>query len=195
MVDELICPDCGGVVGATEHTEAGAPCRCFTGSASSAASAAATTSVGTLMGTEALAAEGGGGGVAVETAVAAKPAKICRLCGADLTGQRRYKDHAGYYCADCNKQHTLDEHQGRVRCGACGHLIKPESLTEYEGTKMCPSCYGEKQELKKQQIQRLGFKAARTREDFRQVLLVAYILLGLVAIIAIGAIINHFRGS
>jgi hypothetical protein len=29
MSDELICPDCGGIIGATEITDEGKPCQCF----------------------------------------------------------------------------------------------------------------------------------------------------------------------
>src|SRR5258708_829038 len=29
MAGEILCPDCGGVVGATETTSAGPPCSCF----------------------------------------------------------------------------------------------------------------------------------------------------------------------
>ena len=193
MVDELICPDCGGVVGATENSAAGAPCRCFTSSSSSLSGG--TLSGGTLSGTATLSAEGGGSSVVTDRLPAeAAPPKVCRLCGTDLTGRKRYKDNSGYYCADCNHKQTLDDHQGRVRCRACGHLVKAESLTDYEGTRMCPTCYGERMDLKKHRIQKIGFKGARTREDFRQVLIVVYVLLGLVGIILIGVVVNHFRG-
>ncbi len=181
MVDELICPDCGGVVGATERTEAGLPCRCFTASS-------ASISGGTMSGGEAAAAEGGSSVV-----TEARP-KLCRLCGTDLTGRKRYKDGQGYYCADCNREQTKQEHQGRVRCRACGRLVKEESLTDYQGTKMCPTCTGEQNDLKKQRIAKIGFKGARSREELRQAILVVYVLIGLVAVILIGLLINHFRG-
>src|ERR1700722_18346956 len=70
MANEMICPDCGGVVGASETTAAGPPCTCFTNPA------------------------------ATETAVdvPSPKEKICALCGKDVSGHRRVKDSRGYIC-------------------------------------------------------------------------------------------------
>src|SRR5436309_2393163 len=71
MAGELLCPDCGGVVGATETTEAGPPCTCFTSSSSDTA-------------------------VDMPSPAGEKQeAKICVLCGKDVTGHRRLKDSRG----------------------------------------------------------------------------------------------------
>jgi DNA-directed RNA polymerase subunit RPC12/RpoP len=148
MIGELLCPDCGGVVGATETTEAGPPCRCFVKDPADQAKPDETVS-------DAAPPE-------------VTPAKVCRVCGKDVTGQKRVRDHLGYFCYECAKEQELKEHQGRVRCQVCGKLVKPESLTPYEGTKMCPACHHERIEAKKMQIKRMGFKGARTREEVRQ---------------------------
>jgi hypothetical protein len=148
MIGELLCPDCGGVVGATETTEAGPPCRCFVKDPADL--------------------EKSGDTVSDAPAVEVPVAKLCRICGKDVTGHKRVRDHLGYYCYECAKEQELKEHQGRVRCQVCGHLVKPESLTPYEGTKMCPKCHNERIEARQQQIKRMGFKGARTREEIRQ---------------------------
>jgi len=164
MVSELLCPECGGVVGATETTDAGPPCKCF-----STESISTSETVADLP-------------PPVETAVA----KICRICGKDVTGQKRVKDNTGYYCVPCAKEEEKKEHGGRVRCKVCGHLTKEENLEMYEGAKMCHRCRGERLALQKQQIKRLGFKAARTREEWRRILGMVALLVVLLMIMAYG---------
>jgi hypothetical protein len=160
MVGELLCPDCGGVVGATETTEAGPPCKCFV------ADPADKDRHETIS----------------DAAPPVEPAvtKICRLCGADVAGKKRVRDHLGYYCYECAKAQEEKDRGGRVPCRVCGKLTKKEALTDYEGTMMCPRCHQERIDAVKQQIKRIGFKGARTREEIRrmnQLLVVLGILL------------------
>jgi len=166
MIGELLCPECGGVVGATETTEAGPPCKCFIPEPVDKS----------------------------ETVTDAPPpveetpvAKICRICGKDVAGQKRVKDRLGYYCVECAREEDKKEHQGRVRCRACGHLVKEENLTLYEGTRMCPKCHRERIEVQKQQIKRMGFKAARTRAEIQRIYGLVATLVVLMVIMAYGA--------
>jgi DNA-directed RNA polymerase subunit RPC12/RpoP len=164
MVGELLCPDCGGVVGATETTEAGPPCRCFAGEPES--SALSSRMDETAMG---------------ETAVAEPPKpKICRICGKDVAGHRRVKDSAGYMCYDCAKAEEKRELGDRVKCNVCGHLAKETSIQTYEGTRMCSKCYDDRMDLQKKHIRDIGVHDARTRADLSQLnkfLIVAGVLL------------------
>jgi DNA-directed RNA polymerase subunit RPC12/RpoP len=172
MVGEILCPDCGGVVGATETTEDGDPCRCFVGKPADDTQVDAPTP---------------------EPVAPADRPKICRVCGKDVSGQKRAKDHTGYYCYDCHKAEEKRENYGRVRCQVCGHLVKEESLADYEGTRMCPTCLGERTELKKQQIQRLGFVGARNRNELRQIYVLLIILAVLAVIICVGTYLHGRR--
>ena len=177
MIGELVCPDCGGVVGATKRTEAGDPCRCFADSSSSA---------GTLLGT------------VVSRLDPDEPppppvAKVCKACGKDLNGHRRVKDGGAYLCVPCAKEDEKRENYGRVRCRVCGHLVKEEKLTDYEGTKMCPACHEQRTTVRRQQIKRLGFRGARTREELRQIYILVAIGAALAVIAIVGLLIHHFR--
>ena len=119
--------------------------------------------------------------------------KVCRACGTDVAGRRRYRDDLGYLCHDCKKAEELRLNQGRVACRVCGKPVLPENLTEYEGTRMCPKCHGERIAMRKQEIQRIGFKGARNRDELRQ--LYVYLAIGgvLLFFILLGVVINHFR--
>src|ERR1041384_7680768 len=87
----LICQDCGGVRGATETTEAGAPCRCSHQTPSS-----------TIYG-------------------AAPGVKICCICGADVAGKQRMKDREGrYFCYDCGVEDSKRKHgEAGEMCADC----------------------------------------------------------------------------
>jgi len=160
MIGEMMCPECGGVVGATETTEAGPPCKCFTARR-----------------------------VDDDTVADAPPpvqeapvAKVCVVCGKDVSAAKRVKDRRGYWCLDCAKEDEKKLHGGRVRCRVCGHLTKEENLLPYEGTKMCPRCRSERLDLKKQELKRMGFKAARTRAEIQKMygMIVALVVLSLI---------------
>jgi predicted Zn-ribbon and HTH transcriptional regulator len=171
MVGGMLCPDCGGVVGATETTEDGDPCRCFAGKGQSSTDS-----------------HDGPGDTHVDshTAPSVPVAKICRICGKDVTGRKRVKSHVGYACYECDKEEEKRLNYGRVRCQACGHLVKEENLQLYEAKRICPTCHTEKVEAKKQQLARMGFKGARTRYESKQIMVLLAILAVLGVVIYIG---------
>lgn len=104
----------------------------------------------------------------------------------DVSGRKRVKDGLGYYCYDCYQAEERRLHQGRVRCRACGRLTKPEVLTEYEGIRMCPQCLAERQELQKQQIQRIGMATTQKRYEKRQIIALCVVLVVLLMLIVLG---------
>jgi hypothetical protein len=149
MVEELLCPDCGGVVGATQTTAAGPPCSCFAGMATT------TTAKSS-------------GDTDTDMPVApVLPQKICVICGKDVAGHRRIRETRGYLCLDCAKEEEKRDANGRVRCKVCGRMVKDEVMEAYEGTKMCPKCHRERVDMQKTKIKRIGIRTARTREELR----------------------------
>ena len=67
--------------------------------------------------------------------------KVCRMCGTDLKGHRRYKDSRGYLCKDCNK---LDQ-VARLPCADCGKPTLPEGLRPWGTESLCARCYAERE--------------------------------------------------
>lgn len=147
MVEDLLrCPECGGLIGATAPSDAGVPCTCF---AHAPSKGPADTDV-------------------VPSPTQYNPAeKRCITCGKDLAGHRRVRDQRGYLCLPCYQKEQRELYGDRVRCGSCGRMTKEAVLQTYEGTRMCPDCFHEREKLKKLQIQRLGIATARTRADMR----------------------------
>ncbi len=185
MIGELACPDCGGVVGATEETDAGPPCRCFSDTAGLSMS-------GSLAG-RSMSGESMVGASSSDVGPAPVVEKLCRVCGADVAGHWRRKDSLGYMCRNCARAERERENQGRVACRVCRHLVKPENLTDYEGTKMCPKCHKERADMRLQEIKRIGVKGARSREELHGLYKLLIIGGTLLFIILVGVLINHFR--
>jgi hypothetical protein len=131
MSTVIHCPDCGGVVGATQVTDAGPPCRCFGGA--------------DLNGN-------GGPPDPSGTQVLDSPAtqqKICCRCGKDLNGKKRLRDSEGYWCVDCHRADKREHLPSGVRCPSCGRTVAEDSLSNYDGERICNRCVKEKRELKK----------------------------------------------
>jgi hypothetical protein len=183
------CPDCGGVVGATRTTDAGAPCTCFQhdrngngadiGASTSAASAAASSSDPS--------------GTHVMDSPAREGAKICWKCGKDLTGHRRFKDSYGYWCKDCHRQdqrvRTEQEEEGKVKCAGCGRAVRSDTLQAYEGDLICSRCLKERREIKQagsKRFRAVSDKAYKQTEYMR-----LFILVGVVAFLGLIILLRH----
>ena len=69
-------------------------------------------------------------------AAADTAAKVCRMCGTNLEGHRRYKDKDGYLCKDC---HRIDKKR-RIPCAECGKPTNPENLQPFGPVSICRKC-------------------------------------------------------
>jgi hypothetical protein len=124
--DSMYCPDCGGLIGATETTDEGRPCTCFKSSDyKSSAGASAPDS--------------GGGDTSVMGQVVAKT-KVCCKCGKDLTGKKRLRDSLGYWCVECHKADEAAHAPKGVKCAECGRIVAEGAITNYEGIRICGKC-------------------------------------------------------
>jgi hypothetical protein len=167
MAGELICPDCGGVVGATTTTDAGPPCRCFT--APSGDSSKSDT--------------------AVDVAVSAAPPKLCVKCGTDVTGKKRLKDSRGYICYECAKAEQREERGDRTRCKGCGRMVKVSALNNYDGLMICNTCLAERKTIHREQLKRTGIVGVQSRDEKSRV----YKLLAVLAFLALIIILQRLH--
>jgi hypothetical protein len=118
------CPECGGIVGATEATDEGAPCTCFVQAHS------ADPSQGS------------------EAGSSSAPQKFCRVCGTDLTGKKRFKDALGYWCPECAEEDKRRKEETGTPCAQCGRNVPEDSMTSVDGKLMCTRCMREQRELR-----------------------------------------------
>lgn len=164
MATTTYCPDCGGVIGASQTTDAGKPCTCKKN-----ARAGDTVDEPELQ---------------VESASsstnnsAEKNDKVCCSCGKDLRGHRRWKDSAGYWCKDC---HRVDRARNTVpeqRCPDCGRMKAVDKLREYDGEQICNSCAKIRDDEKERKQRRLEAKMAE--DQIKMASLRKWIIIGVV---------------
>jgi hypothetical protein len=132
MPDEVICPDCGGVIGAAPGADVKV-CTCHAPDYHPDEKLARAVEVQ----------------VAREQASMPTVEKLCRVCGKNLAGHRRLKDKHGYICPACAQDEKDAEAAGLVSCGECGRKLKPAGLLDYHGTMICKRCFTDHQELSK----------------------------------------------
>jgi hypothetical protein len=130
MTRELICPECGGIVGG-DGSNGHAPCRCFP--TDSGKSDTATLEYLTQ-----------------PTVTTTTREKTCRICGKDVNGHRRIKDSRGYTCYACAKaEEEAAENDGieRIACAECGKKVRPAGIVEHDGIRICRSCHNHHREM------------------------------------------------
>lgn len=152
--DVVFCPDCGGVIGATQTDEFGHPCTCFVG-----ARKPATTPVEPPADIEPSPTDPGGADAGDEPGDG-QPQKLCVLCGKNVAGHRRVKDSRGYLCLDCHRTEQARQKPQGVKCPRCGRVVKAESVGEFDGARMCQRCLREARE-----VRRPGSKRFRKIDD------------------------------
>jgi len=120
-VEELICPDCGGYIGATPSGDR-KPCACFSSAPATAVSRAPAQSK--------------------DAPIVTRDAgeKVCHACGKNLKGHRRMRHEKGYVCVSCAKAQQERELENTVACAECGRRVKEAGLDEYAGSMICKRC-------------------------------------------------------
>jgi DNA-directed RNA polymerase subunit RPC12/RpoP len=136
VFDELLCPDCGGKIGA-QPGDAHKPCKCFAEPKPKPRAPAAP--------------------MPVEHPTPDVAKKVCRVCSKDLTGKPRLKDEQGYLCKTCADE--VDEAEADLmKCPECERRLKPEAFVNYRGTMICRKCNAFHQEHDKVKVGKVDLK-------------------------------------
>lgn len=171
MAVDLICPDCGGVIGGTGiNADGRGPCTCFKDSPSngSASDPSDTVSI-------------------PAPAAGHDPSdfqeKLCIVCGKNVAGHRRVKDSRGYLCYDCAKAEIRQEKAGTIPCAECGRRVKEGGLVNYGGIRICRKCHEDHKEAKRKAVKKVATHHFDAHEKKGLiVLLVIFVILGLIVL-------------
>lgn len=187
MESELTCPDCGGIVGATQVTDQGKPCTCFSGQspARKSSSSEMSGSSGSSLSSDPIISSGDASN---DTSVINRPAKICCNCGADLAGRKRYRDSRGYWCSDCQKADDRKNQPQGVKCPGCDRIVPEAALADYEGIPICARCRHERSEAKKEERRRSPV-SSETFERYEHKKF--FILAGVAAVLLLIILLKH----
>jgi hypothetical protein len=192
MAVDLICPDCGGIIGATDtDAEGRGPCMCLrengkaSGSSDSSSDTVsipapppAQTPANPLISTD-----------SASTTTSTGPAKFCIKCGKDVSGHRRVKDSRGYMCYACAKGEIHEEKAGTIPCAGCKRRVKEAGLIEYKGRKLCKICLDHEKEIERKN-RKVSTKEIDEHEK-RNIIILA-VIFGILALIILVQTIRHF---
>jgi hypothetical protein len=172
MATEVLCPECGGVIGGRYDLDSGTyPCRCDQATVDEHLGEIATATA-----TE------------IEARAAATP-KVCVNCGKDLTGHTRFKDSIGYWCKDCHKADKAAT--DGVRCADCSRKFPEEKLIEFEGKKRCLSCEKERQKKVLEKLRREAKEVRYDKKEFETIKWLAIATGVLIFIAVVGRLLFH----
>ena len=176
MAEDLICPDCGGVIGGEPGTGRKV-CECFV------ARKTVTVEPRPMM------PEASGMPIDDPSGLGEK---VCRVCGKNLKGHRRFKDGRGYTCANCTQaEQQADVDANVIPCTECGRKLKIDGITTYDGRVMCKRCAAEKRELNKFKPPIAGIVVKEKEAEkatLRNLLIVAGVLLLIMLLAGLGFI-------
>jgi hypothetical protein len=189
MAVDLICPDCGGIIGGGVDADGRGPCTCARNISMNGGprdDSSDTVSIPAQPKTES------GDNLLTGSAAPAESAKRCIKCGKDVTGHRRVKDSRGYMCYACAKAEIHEEKAGTIPCATCKRRIKEAGLVEYKGRRICKICLDHEKEVDRRN-KKVATEAIDEHEK-RNVIILA-IIFGVLAIIVIMQTIRYLLGK
>jgi hypothetical protein len=192
MSTELICPDCGGVIGA-DVSDAGRACMCFADKSASTeriTPSGPTASIEPLPTADALADADTNDDTFVERTEEAPKPKVCCQCGKDLSGHRRLRDSRGYWCYAC---HKLDKEANKPKgekCPECSRVVAESAMGDFEGRRVCGKCREELKEKAKEQ-RRLSPVKTDAHEELAKHRL--FWIMGIAAVLVLIIILKTFK--
>ena len=92
--------------------------------------------------------------------------KHCCVCGADVAGRKRYKDHDGrYWCEEC-KAAGREPGDG-IPCADCHLATPPADLVEHGAMRLCKACDTKRKHAEKREKARIAAALEEARQEER----------------------------
>ena len=113
--------------------------------------------------------------------------KKCYVCGADLAGRVRLKDHLGrYWCKECaaadDKRKKREE---ELRCADCSRVFPAHKLRQFQTDRVCATCYKEREKELERKIVKANAEKLHKSHEWGQLKWMAIIAVGLIVIATI----------
>jgi len=113
--------------------------------------------------------------------------KKCYVCGADLAGRVRLKDHLGrYWCKQCA---AADERAKRreeeLRCADCSRVFPAHKLQYFQTDRVCSTCYKAREKELEKKIVKATAEKKHKEHEWVQLKWMAIIAVGLILIATI----------
>jgi len=172
MDTEVVCPDCGKIIAPEGAIENSRRCRC-----------AENDFLPSASGTDLDAVD------APNSAAAAAPAveKKCFVCGKDLAGRKRLKDHLGrYWCRECAKaDERVKRREEELRCADCSRVFPAHKLQYFQVHRVCQTCYREREKSLEKKLLKTGIEKVQKKAEWTKIKIMAAIAVGLLIVATI----------
>jgi len=128
--------------------------------------------------------------------VVALPTKVCCVCGENVAGKPRMKDHTGrYWCYECGMADQQKKHNStlsgttvhaaqELACPDCGQTFHHSKLQPHDGAQLCEGCVTKRKASAKREAVRIAAAEAEAEEMAHKRRF--YLLIGAVAAAVVG---------
>jgi hypothetical protein len=114
--------------------------------------------------------------------------KLCCVCGKDLVGKERLKDHEGkYWCPACAKADV--ENKQPADCPECHQQLTRGDLVAYEGRHVCKPCAEKLQMAAKRAAARVKAAEEEAQRQHERQRMMAIITITAVAVLGLFGIV------
>ncbi len=176
MDTEVTCPDCGKLIAPAGAVDNALRCRC--GEAAKGPTLTPddvplrpSISVQVPEAPAANASDDSDASGSSEALTATKKEKKCYVCGADLAGRTRLKDHLGrYWCKECAAaDERAKKREEELRCPDCSRVFPAHKLIYFQVTKVCPSCFKEREKELEKKIKKAAAEKIHDKAEWQSI--------------------------
>jgi DNA-directed RNA polymerase subunit RPC12/RpoP len=113
-----------------------------------------------------------------------RSSKSCYVCGTNLEGHKRLKDHLGrYWCPECAAADArLKKREDELRCPDCSRVFPDHKLVYFQTERVCQTCYKERERVLERKIAKYGAEKSYKSEEINKLKWMAIIAIGLIVI-------------
>jgi hypothetical protein len=192
METEVTCPECGKVIAPPGAVENGLRCRCAENRVPRTSLDSVPTRPSISIPIPPPAAEpepapssSGDDLDAIGTPTTTE--KRCYVCGADLAGRTRLKDHLGrYWCKECAAADArAKKREDELRCADCSRVFPLHKLKYFQTDRVCATCYKDREKELERKIVRANAEKVHKSHEFGKLKWMAIVAIGLIVIATI----------
>jgi hypothetical protein len=113
--------------------------------------------------------------------------KKCYVCGANLAGRVRLKDHLGrYWCKECAAADArAKRREDELRCADCSRVFPPHKLQYFQTDRVCSTCFKKREKELERKIVKANVEKVHKSHEWGQLKWMAIIAVGLIVIATI----------
>lgn len=195
METDVVCPDCGKVIAPKGAVENSLRCRCgeTRDSQLSPDEVSVHPSISVNVPLAAERTEHAADEIEADETPSAPKTKACYICGKDLTGRIRLKDHLGrYWCRECAKaDERAKKREEQLKCPDCGRVVPENKLVYFQTTRVCTTCFKAREKELEKKIKKAAAVKIHEKSEWQSIKVMAMIAVVLLVLGSIGYLMSR----